>query len=147
MANPGGAIARHQSQWKQPPLANGDEENNQGERDCCADQVQQTRARLAVFGNIVWPKFVKRFVLSSSHIDCPTNFSLSLLAYPLKPEVDKLKFVGLSLMCRKQLHELFGGNGSDACKFQVFFDVFAVAHANQRGGNCRSRANKLYRCL
>ena len=49
--------------------------------------------------------------------------------------------------CRKQLHELFCCNRSDAYKLQVLFHMRALAHAHQRGRNSWRRTHKLYRCL
>ena len=56
MANPRGAVTRDQGQREEPPSANDDEENGAAERDRGANEVEQTRARLTVFGDIVGPE-------------------------------------------------------------------------------------------
>ena len=56
VANPGTAVTRDQSQRKEPPFANDDEVNDAAECDAGTNQVEQTRAGIAVFGNIVGPE-------------------------------------------------------------------------------------------
>ena len=57
MANPGSAVTWDQRQRKEPPLANDDEENYAAERNGGSNKMEQTRARLAMFRDIVRPEF------------------------------------------------------------------------------------------
>lgn len=67
MAYPGGAVSGNQGEWKQPPPTDRDEKDDTSEREGGADEVQQTSARLAVFGDVVWPKLSERVVLTLRH--------------------------------------------------------------------------------
>ncbi len=57
MANPGGAVAGDESQRKKPPPANDDEKDEASECDDGSNEVKQTGAVLAVFGNVMRPEF------------------------------------------------------------------------------------------
>ena len=86
VANPCGAVAGNQRQREQPPLANGYEQDYAAERDRGTDKVKQTRGRLAVFSNIVWPEFREGLVPSLGH--------LKGLGYPqIKQLIRKLSLV------------------------------------------------------
>ena len=57
VTDPCRAVSRDQRQRKEPPLADDDKVNNAAERDGSADEMQQTRAGMAVFPNVVGPEF------------------------------------------------------------------------------------------
>src|SRR5512132_702959 len=57
VADPGGAVSGNQGERKEPPLANQDKDNNRSQRDRRTNEVQQTRAWLAVLSQVVRPEF------------------------------------------------------------------------------------------
>ena len=59
MANPGGAIARNQSQWKQPPSAGSNEVTQRRRFRPGAYQMKQASRGLAVFGHVMRPEFAE----------------------------------------------------------------------------------------
>ena len=67
VADPGGAVTRDKSEGKKPPPSIKDEESETAERDRSSNEVEHTRERLTVFGDIVWPKFSKGVVLTLGH--------------------------------------------------------------------------------
>lgn len=57
VANPRHAITGDESEREKPPLANGDEVNDNADCDGGANEVEQTCAGTAVLRNIVGPEF------------------------------------------------------------------------------------------
>jgi len=56
VGNPGAAVTGNQAQSKQPPSTGGNGINGPGQTRRGAEQMQQSRARLAVLGNVKRPE-------------------------------------------------------------------------------------------
>ena len=56
MRHPRESVTRNQRQWKQPPLAHGNQQNGKAESAERADAMKPARRGLAVFAEIIGPE-------------------------------------------------------------------------------------------
>ena len=76
MGYPRQPITWNQGERNKPPSPGGGAVNDPAQRYCGADEVQQTRLRSAVFGNVMWPELVEGFIMT--HLVGQTFLSVGL---------------------------------------------------------------------
>lgn len=67
VTNPGGTVAGNEGEQEQPPTSRSQEINQKRNADCCAEQMEQPRGRLAMFIHIVRPKVRERMECFFAH--------------------------------------------------------------------------------
>src|SRR5437870_8332557 len=116
--------------------------------------MQQSRARLAVLGNVKRPELGKGIEVLGHQLcstdqlcrggpACPPNLCTDQSTRRAHTQVRPYDSTLKSLSLRKQPHEVLRMNRLDASELQILLDVLSTTHAHQRRGDSGRRAHKL----